>query len=210
MKTASFNNYTLKYNAPHNLYASLKPSHRNIFWSDENGVTAIEFALIAPILLLLIMAITEISMIMYAQSIMESAAFSASRTGKTGYIASNFSREQTILNELNHRASSLLDSSKITINTTTYGQFSEIGQPEPFVDVNGNGKRDAGENYTDVNGNGQYDNDMGISGAGGGSQVVVYTINYPWPVFTPLIGALIGVQDHINISARAVVQNEPF
>lgn len=177
---------------------------------NSRGSTAVEFALIAPVLLMMMMGITEVSLIMYAQSIMEGATFSASRLGKTGYVAQGVSREATILDALQHRADALFDMSHVAITTTTYNQFDQIGQPEPFVDANGNSVRDADENYTDVNGNGQYDTDMGVAGMGNASQIVVYTVNYPWPIFTPLIGEFIGTDGAITLSARAVVQNEPF
>ncbi len=174
------------------------------------GVTAVEFAFVAPTLLLLMMGIMEVSLILYTQSIMEGAAYDASRRGKTGYTEANMTREQTILETLHQRTSALLDTNLITITSTAYNQFDQIGQPEPFTDSNGNGQRDAGENYTDVNGNGHYDTDMGAAGAGIASQIVVYTITYPWPIFTPLIGHFIGENGSINLSARAVIQNEPF
>lgn len=176
----------------------------------QNGSTLIEFSMIAPILMLLMMGTIELSLIMYANSIMEGAAFDASRRGKTGYVDQDVTREDTILNTLYERTEDLLDTSQISITTTTYNQFDQIGQPEPFVDANGNGERDSGENYTDVNGNGQYDTDVGIAGAGSASQVVVYTINYPWPIFTPLVGDLLGLDGVVNLTARAIVQNEPF
>lgn len=170
----------------------------------------IEFAMVAPVLFLFMMGIIEISLILYAQSVMEGAAFNASRTGKTGYIADSVTREETITGMLHQRAHSLMDVSKISIDSVVYNQFDQIGQAEPFTDVNGNGVRDMGENYTDVNGNGQYDEDMGLAGLGSASQIVVYTVNYPWRIYTPMIDQFLGDDGVYVISSRAVVQNEPY
>lgn len=176
----------------------------------QSGATAIEFAMVAPVMLLFSIGIIEVSLMMLSQNIMESATFTASRLGKTGYVESGKSREQTIIEALQDSASGLLDISKVTITHLSYDQFGDVGRPEPFVDANSNGARDDGENYTDVNGNGMYDADMGASGAGEAGDVVVYTVNYPWAITTPIMSHLIGTQGVFNLTARAVVKNEPF
>ena len=177
---------------------------------EQKGVTTIEFAFVAPALFLLVAAIMEVSLIFFALSTMEGAAYMASRAGKTGYIATESTREETILGILDQRMGALFDTEKITVETLTYNQFDQIGEGEPFIDVNGNSIREESENYTDVNGNGQYDLDMGIAGMGNASQIVVYVINYPWPIATPIMGQWFGEDGIINLTARAVTQNEPF
>jgi Flp pilus assembly protein TadG len=178
---------------------------------DDSGATMLEFALIAPFFLLTVMAVIELSLIMLAQNVLESATFTASREGKTGFISNGISRQQTILNTLDQHAGSLLDINQITITELAYNSFSSVGQPEPFVDANGNGKWDPGENFTDINGNGVWDSDQGASGPGAAGQVVVYTVSYPWHIFTPVVSRLLGASNGtITLSARAVVQDEPF
>lgn len=177
---------------------------------DVNGVTAVEFALIAPVLLLLIFGIVEVSLIMFAGHILETAAFSAARVGKTGYAESGKSREQTILDALTRKISALLDPTRLSITSRAYDDFSSVSDHEPFVDVNDNGVRDEGENYTDQNGNGQYDQDSGSDGPGSAGEVTVYTISYPWPLFTPMMAELIGTNGVVILSARAVVKNESY
>ncbi|MDG1286371.1 MAG: TadE/TadG family type IV pilus assembly protein [Rickettsiales bacterium] len=191
-------------------YTKKKHSILSRFVHCQRGVTAIEFAFVAPALLLLVTAILEVSLILFALSTLEGAAFMASRTGKTGYIATESTREETIRTILDQKMEALFDTQKITIQSLTYNQFDQIGEVEPFVDVNNNGVRDENENYTDVNGNGQYDLDMGMAGVGNTSQIVVYTINYPWPVTTPMMNQWIGENGIINLTARAITQNEPF
>ena len=190
---------------------TMQKSFLTHIWHKEDGATAVEFALISPVVVLLVMGVIEMSMMMMAQNLMESATFSASRTGKTGYVAEGQTREETILQELNELAGAVLDTEAITITSTSYDEFGDIGQPEPFIDANANSVRDDGENYTDVNGNGQYDSDMGTSSSGTAGQVVVYTVSYPWHIATPLIGGMIGnADDIVMLTARTVVRNEPF
>ena len=50
----------------------------------EDGVAALEFAMVSPVLLLLVMGTIELGLVLTAQMMMESATYSASRLGKTG------------------------------------------------------------------------------------------------------------------------------
>lgn len=174
----------------------------------ERGITAVEYALILPPLLFLIMGVIEFSLFLFVQSSLEGATFSASRTGKTGFVDSPSTREETILQALDDRVGFFLDMQRMTIDSRSYADFASIGQPEPFVDVNGNGERDITENYTDSNGNGTYDTDMGIEGPGSAGEVVVYTVSYPWRVLNPLFHTYLG--ETIEVTSKFVVKNEPY
>lgn len=179
-------------------------------WRHEEGISALDFALVAPVLLLFMSGVIEVALVMFAQHVLEGATFSASRLGKTGATEAGLTREQSIVAALQQRAAGVLDISRVVITSVAYDQFGQIGQPEPFIDTNYNGKWDSGENYTDVNHNGQHDEDMGTAGSGNTKQVVVYTVTYPWPIFTPMIGPLMGINGAIDLVARTVVENEPF
>lgn len=176
----------------------------------RDGFTALEFALIAPVLLLFTSAVIEFGLLLYAMSVMESATTNTSRLGKTGFTAGGISREQTIINMFNTRSAGLLDAERLQISTLTYPSFDTIGDAEPFNDANGNGSHDVGETFDDINGNGQWDNDMGAQGAGDANDIVVYVVTYPWNVLTPMLSSLIGTDGIYNITARTVVKNEPY
>ncbi len=183
---------------------------RNSMMASQEGSAAVEFALISPVLLLFTIGIIELSLMMLTQNMMESATFTASRLGKTGYTEAGITREDTIIDALQDVAGTVMDTSLVTIESTTYNEFGDVGQPEPFVDANSNGEHDDGENFTDVNGNGIYDTDMGTTGLGGAGQVVVYTVSYPWHITTPLMSAIFGEDGVFVLTARTVVRNEPF
>lgn len=174
----------------------------------NKGVTAIEFAFIAPVLLMVIMGTMEIALMMYAQNMMEGSAFLGSRTGKTGYVEEGMTQEETILQTINNRAGILLDTDNINITSKSYSEFGDVGQPEPFVDTNENGVRDYGENYTDINGDGEYSEDMGVEGYGLAVEITMYTITYDWPIFSPLLQPFFGASK--TLTATTVVKNEPY
>ena len=179
-------------------------------WQAEDGVSAIEFAILVPVLILMMFGIIEFGLIMLASNMMESATSITSRLGKTGYSASGESREDTLLASVRDHTSALLDPDKLSISSKYYDQFDEIGDAEPWNDRNHNGIAEVGE-YTDVNGNGTYDTDMGSSGYGNAEDIVVYSIHYPWPILTPIMREVIGDEDgNFEITAHAVVKNEPY
>lgn len=175
----------------------------------RKGVTAIEFAFVAPVFLLMICGIIEFSVIAFVSTVMESATGITSRLGKTGYAANGLTRQQQIIATINNQTAGLLDPNKLTVTTSVYSSFSNIGQPEPCINpVNPPCSGIAGTNYVDVNGNGQWDSDMGAAGLGNSGDTVVYIVSYPWSILTPMVGAIIG--STYNITARTVVRNEPF
>jgi len=175
---------------------------------NDDGTTALEFAFIAPVFMLIVMGIIEFSIIMFTQALMESATSNTARTGKTGYSLAGLSREQQLINSVATATSALLDPNHLTVSMKVYSSFDSVGDPEPYNDTNHNGMYNTGEPYTDVNGNGQWDNDMASAGAGNANDIVVYTVSYPWHIMTPIISRIIG--DTFTISARSVVKNEPW
>ena len=176
-------------------------------WREQDGVTALEFAIIAPVFLLVLCAIIEFSMIMFTTSVMEGATSATARMGKTGYSSGLYTRQQTIVNNINARTAGLLDASKITMTTMVYSDFTKIGQPEPCITHSPcNGI--AGVNFVDINGNGTWDSDMGAAGLGNPGDVVVYTVSYPWPILSPIMRPMLG--STYNITVRTVIRNEPF
>lgn len=176
---------------------------------ERSGVTALEFAFIAPVLMLMMMGIVEFSLIMFSMAAMESATIITARLGKTGYVAPNTTRDQMIRDNIKNRTAGLLNPNLIDITYKVYSNFDKVGQPEPCIIPSAPPcPGTAGTNFSDINGNGQWDSDMGAAGLGNAGDVVVYTIVYPWPVMTPGVGVITG--NPFNIIVRTVVRNEPY
>lgn len=180
------------------------------FCRAQAGATAIEFAVVAPVMCILVMGIIEFSLIMMVYNVMEGATATSARTGKTDYVDASGNRQQTILDQITARAGSLIDGTKLTVTTKYYKQYDQINDPEPYVDTNHNGQYDPGEPFTDINGNGVWDADMGQSGFGSAGDIVVYTVSYPWAISTPIVSSFIGTGGIFTITTHAVVKNEPY
>ncbi len=188
------------------ILSALRPTRKR----NADGAVAIEFAMLAPAYFLLIIGVMECAMMMFAQHVLESASANASRVGKTGYVVTNETRQQTIMATITRLAGFIMDSSLINITSTTYNSFGSIGTGESFIDADGNGQWDSGENYTDANGNGVYNSDIGTTGFGNAGDIVVYTISYPWPIMTPIMGDIVGTDGTLTLTSRVVVKNEPY
>ncbi|MEH7912029.1 TadE family protein [Rhizobium laguerreae] len=180
------------------------------FCASEDGATAVEFAIIAPVLIFITFAIIETGVAFAADILLKNATYDAARTGRTGFISENSTQDATVKQKIRSEAGMLMDADKLVITSLSYKGFDVLKKPEPFIDKNGNGVRDNGENFTDVNGNAVYDKDQGATGYGGTAQVVIYTVTYPWTFHTPLLNRLIGDDGTVELTATAVVQNEPY
>ena len=200
-------------------------STRPFLLTDCRGVAAIEFAIVAPIVILLIMTLFEMGFLLTGGVFLEAGARAAGRFGITGAARPDESRETTIRTIItSHVCPAALPGATsslcfwtadgatptLAITTRAYTDPRNLGQPEPFADLPPeNGSYDAGETYTDVNGNGQWDADMGAASAGGSGDVVLYEISMPQAVTTPLLRTAIGGA-HYTDRARVIVRNEPF
>jgi hypothetical protein len=174
----------------------------------DSGQAIVEFALVAPAFLAITLSILEFSGIMFVQTLLEGGAREASRYGLTGQQPDGISRDDMILQIVGENSFGIIDMDELEMQTLVYSNFSEVGQPEPFTDENGNDAYDAGEPYTDSNGNGGWDDDMGAAGLGGPGDVVVYSMSYDWPIMIPLFQPIFG--DHVTLQANIAVRNEPF
>lgn len=172
----------------------------------ESGATAVEFAFILPLLLLFALGSIEQAIVLFIRASVESAVLDASRYGVTRGEAGG--RREQLLALVAERTYGLLDPDKIKLETLVYGDYDQIGKPEPFVDANRNGFHDPGESFSDVNGNGTWDPDMGKAGLGGEDAIVVYRLSYPWGIVTPMLREVMGAS--VLNQSSVVVKNEPF
>jgi hypothetical protein len=171
------------------------------------GATAVEFAVVLPLLLLFICGGIESAINLFIGSSIEAAVMEASRYGITGTEA-GVSRADKVLEIVGAKTYGLLDMDKVKMETLVYQSFADIGKPEPFTDQDGNASYNTGEPFVDVNGNGTWDEDMGEAGLGGPSDVVVYRLSYAWGVITPLMREIIG--ESVTHVTSVAVRNEPY
>jgi Flp pilus assembly protein TadG len=172
---------------------------------DGRGVSLVEFALVLPVMLLLIMGLMDFGFRLYVQSILTGAVQQA---GRNAALESGPSQVATL------DAGVLTAVRNVVVNATgsstreSYSAYGSIA-PEPFTDSNGNGIRDPGECYTDINNNGQWDQDPGVTGTGGADDEVLYTMTIHYPRLFPL-GAWLGGTSDQQLSASTILKNQPY
>jgi Flp pilus assembly pilin Flp len=180
------------------------------FINDGSGSTAVEFALVVTPLSVLMVGIIEFGMILFTGILMESGLRDASRFGITGFEEAGTSRMEQIVQIVSDHTLGLVDMSSANFEVLVYPNYGDIGRGEEFVDGNGNSTYDAGETFTDENGNGSWDSDVGTAGAGDSGDIVVYRIEYDWPLLTPFAGTFIGSDGTFPVRASIAVRNEPW
>ena len=184
------------------------------FRRSNDGAAALEFALVLPPLCLILVGMFEVAMLMFTQASMEGALREAARFSMTGSVADPADREEQIIAMVDQYTFGMLDTDTMVTTFLVYDSFSDVNQPEPFTDNNGNGTFEAGidgfDADDDINGNGQWDGDMGVAGVGTAEQVVEYTVEYDWQVMTPFMAQFMGDNGRVHLTARVVIRNEPW
>lgn len=179
------------------------------FSRNKDGAALIEFALIGPIFLFLLIALFETALVFLASALLEGGIREASRFGITGRTDLG-ARDAVIQRVIEDNSVGLLNANDIEVTSEVFESFDDIGLVEEFDDANGNGLRDPGENFTDTNGNGRYDNGEGVPGVGGPQDIVLYSVTYDWQLITPFLRPLVPPDGIIVLQARTAVRNEPF
>lgn len=180
-----------------------------LFRRRQEGATAVEFALVAPLFFMVVWGTVEVGMLALASSLMEGAVREAARVGITGYSPSGTTRADHVNNAIKKYTTGFIDFSKLKLDTKAYASFSVVGQPESYVDANGNGKYDTGETFTDTNNNGKWDSDQGAPGLGAAGEVVSYTITYEWAWLAGYAKDIFGVPS-VTLKSTITLRNEPF
>lgn len=178
------------------------------FWRSARGATALEFALVTPLMLILLFATIDLGMETLLDSALEHGAQSAARIGMTLQTPGGVSREQAVYNEVLYWVGPWLQTpSQLTVSQQTYPAFSDIGMPEPCNDDSYAQTGVCTGPFTDVNGNGHWDSDMGMNGLGGYGAIVRYQFSVRRPTFTGIL-SLLGIQ-LFTLQRTVVLQNEP-
>ncbi|MCW8915936.1 MAG: pilus assembly protein [Magnetovibrio sp.] len=169
------------------------------------GVVALEFALIAPVFLYLLMGILEVSILLFVNSVVDGAAQSAARKIRTGEAQQSGDTETAFRTELCASITSIYDCNDIELDVSTHSTFSSVSIPD--VKVNGNG------DLVYVDGDSDDSNDVlyvASVTAGGASEISVVHVIYSWDFATPMIGELVGDGSSISLFTTVVFRNEPY
>ncbi len=174
---------------------------------NQDGAALTEFALVAPVLILMIMGIFDMAHSGYTNSLMNGAMQKAARdlTLETG-VVNQTDIDDAVVAQIRNVVPG---TATVELVKLSHFEFEDIGQPEEFTDTNANGQCDSGEPYIDYNNNGQWDTNRGSEGIGGAKDAVLYTVNVSYDRLLPM-AYLAGLSETINLSASTVLRNQPY
>ena len=168
------------------------------------GVAALEFALVAPVFLLLVMGMLNIGQMAYGVAVLNGAVQDAARS-TTLKNADTAAADKSVTDAVNP----VLPGVKVTSTRKSYYDFADIDRPEKFTDTDSNGLCNGGESYVDENADGIWNADIGKSGNGGANDVVVYSVVATYkPAFTMPFAPRNWAS--VSLGASAVKKNQPF
>jgi Flp pilus assembly pilin Flp len=176
---------------------------------DDVGAALVEFALVAPVLILLIMGILDVGHRIYATAILQGSVQKAARDASLDDGTENASAIDNRVKNLMLPVLQAEPISSFDFKRQNYSNFSDVSQPEEFTDTNNDGECNDGEPYDDANDNDSWDADRGVTGQGNAKDAVLYTVKVTYPRLFPM-AEMIGLPQDEVIQASTVLRNQPF
>lgn len=164
------------------------------FKRDEDGATALEFAMVATPFFMLLFGILELALVFFASAIIEDGVAEATREIRTGSLQSSGGDEATFRAAVCERIGTIADCSKLKVDVRTFDDFASADFTAP-IDVDGD--------LDDSN----FTFDPGAAG-----DVVVVRVFYDWPLLGPgMINGLANLPGNRRlISSASAFRNEPY
>ena len=174
---------------------------------EEDGVTLVEFAIVAPVLLLMVMGIFDMAHTQYTSALMNGAM---QKAGRDLTLQSAPSSQSAIDAAVESQIRSVVPSSAtITLEKLSHTDFTDIGEEEEYTDENNDGVCNNNEVFIDENNNGQWDDNRGQEGIGGAKDAVLYTVTVSYDRLFPMY-EMAGLTDQVQLTASTVLRNQPF
>ncbi|CAN5344827.1 pilus assembly protein [soil metagenome] len=166
------------------------------FKKSQEGVTAIEFAMVGGPFLYLLGVIFETGLMLFSEYVIENGVSQAARMIRTGQAqASNMSAADFKSTVCGRMAAFLDCNNKLHIDVRKFTAFADVNMPNPTKD---------NELSDDVTKNAQFQ-------PGGPMEVVVVRAYYEWKLFMPGISALANISGGRRLlSSGAAFRNEPY
>lgn len=161
---------------------------RRGFRQDQGGATAIEFAIVAPILFFALLSLIEIGVLVMISSGLDNAVVEASRRIRTGRDDAAVSAD-TFEDQVCANFGAALGSCRERLLTsvqrfTSFSDASAVASAPP---------------------DGSFDK-------GGAGDIIIVKVNYTWPLMSPFVATAYGREGpmEVTLSSRSAFKNEPF
>lgn len=166
---------------------------------DESGVTAIEFAMVAPVFFLTFFAMFETGLILFTEYVLQTSVQEAARLVRTGQAQSSGLSAAQFKTEVCKMASSLIDcNGKVTVYMKADANFTALSTIPSYLSI--------GPDSAGVIAAQPYQ-------CGGPGQVVAliatYDYKFVWPAFMQWFGNINGGSAR-RMGGFAMFRNEPY
>lgn len=175
------------------VFESMLSKILKIWTRNRDGVTAIEFSLLAIPYLMLFIGIIEFSIMHVSASLLEGATGSAARLIRTGQIQQGGADPETAFrDQFCSFATVLIDCNDVIIEVRQLPSFTDISAANPQYDEDGNLIP------------------QGFDAGGSGDRVLI-RVGYRYEVMTPFISPLLTAgSGSIPFMSTIVLQTEPY
>jgi len=162
---------------------------------DAGGAAAIEFALVGSAFMLMLLASFEFGYMLFVQSVLDNAARDSARLIRTGQAQESANPTSTFQTLLCNEVGTLIGCNNVVYQAQVFNNWSAAQTA-----VNTPATRDVNGNFI-----------AGPFSPGTAGQILVVTVTYNYPFFTPWIGGLLGGGTKSALLMSTVVfQNEPY
>jgi Flp pilus assembly protein TadG len=162
----------------------------------ERGAASIEFAIVGTSFMLMLLAAFEFGYLLFIQSVLDNAARDAARLIRTGQAQVSADPQTTFQTLLCNDVGSLIGCGNVLYQAQVFNDWTSAQ-----TSVNNGVTRDPNTGALES---------AGFS-AGTAGQILVVTVTYNYPFFTPWIGGLVGNgTNSAFLQSTVVFQNEPY
>jgi Flp pilus assembly protein TadG len=180
---------------------------------DQRGATILEFGLIAPSLMLMLIGALDIGHTLYMQGVLQGTVQKAARDGTLESSAGASSAARDAIDaQVRNQLLTLNRSATVTFRRRFYRTFTAAAAQaaEQFTDTNGDGLCNNNEPFDDRNNNTVRDTDGADSvDHAGARDNVIYTVNISYPRLFPL-DRMIGGSGTVSLTAATVLASQPY
>ena len=114
---------------------------------DQRGVTIVEFAMVSPVLMLMLMGLFDLSYNMYTTEMLQGAIEHAARNSSIEGAPGKEAQLDAMVTTAVH---AVAPAAALTFTRRAYSSFTKAGRPEDYSDVDGDGTCDNGESFEDA------------------------------------------------------------
>lgn len=173
---------------------------------DDRGATLIEFAMVAPVMLIVIMGLLDMTYRIYVNAVLQGAV---QKAGRAATLASNNTSQVQIDTDIKNafkQVNAGVTDASFVFTRRNFTNFTNADKMEPSTGPGG--VCATGYTYVDLNNSNTYD-DGAQNGQGGAQDAVLYTVQVTYPTPFP-VSSLYGASRTPTIRATTILRNQPF